>query len=202
MFVTGGKEDLEQKKLEREWDALTVLVGVDKVSGAIFSTPCPKKGAVPYVVKALSDYLRRLRTENITIQTDNEDAILNLIAAFVESTPDLRIKTQRSPLGSSASNGAAERVVRTVAQHTLTSILDFTGRTGFAIGKKDRLLKWATRHATWIYKRFVVKTGSNMTPFQILSGVQYAGKMTQFGSTVLALGPTKDKRKKLDEKWH
>ena len=64
MFVTGGKEDLEQKKLEREWDALTVLVGVDKVTGAIFSTPCPKKGAVPYVVKALSDYLRRLRTEH------------------------------------------------------------------------------------------------------------------------------------------
>ena len=26
--------------------------------------------------------------------------------------------------------------------------------------------------------------------------------MTQFGSTVLALAPTKDKRKKLDEKWH
>ena len=92
MFVTGGKEDLEQKKLEqKEWHALTVLVGVDKVTGAISSTPCPKKGAVPYVVKASSDYLRRLRTENITIQTDNEDAILNLIAAVVESTPELRM---------------------------------------------------------------------------------------------------------------
>ncbi len=34
----------------------------------------------------------------------------NLISAVVESTPELRIKTQRSPLGNSTSNGAAERV--------------------------------------------------------------------------------------------
>ena len=47
-----------------------------------------------------------------------------------------------------------------------------------------------------------MKTGSNMTPFQILSGLQYQGKVTHFGATVLALQPTKDKRKKLDEKWH
>ncbi len=67
---------------------MTVLVGVDKASRAIFSTPCPKKGAVPYVVKALSDYLRRLRTESITIQTDNEDAILNFVSVVVESTPE------------------------------------------------------------------------------------------------------------------
>ncbi len=43
--------------------------------------------------------------------------------------------------------------------------------------------------------------GSNMTPFKIRSEVQYTGKATHFGATVLALQPTKDKRNKLDEKW-
>ncbi len=40
-----------------------------------------------------------------------------------------------------------------------------------------------------------------MTPFKILSVLQYQGKR-HFGATVLALQPTKEKRKKLDEKWH
>ena len=111
------------------------------------------------------------------------------------------MKIQRSPVGSNESNGAAERVVRTITQLTLTSALDFATRTGYTLGKKDRLLKWATRHASWLYIKFAMKTGSNMTPFQILSGLQYQGKVTDFGATVLALQPTTDTRKKLGEKW-
>ena len=47
MFVTGGKEPAKDpdQKVEKEYDALTVLVGVDRASGAIFSVPCPRRSS-------------------------------------------------------------------------------------------------------------------------------------------------------------
>ncbi len=92
-------------------------------------------------MKAVVEFLRRLKTEHVTVQTDNEEAIVSLMTSVVESVPDLRVKIQRSPVGSSESSGAAERVVRTITQLTLTSALDFATRTGCTLGKKDRMLK-------------------------------------------------------------
>ncbi len=89
---------------------------------------------------------------------------MNLMLAIQSELPDLRIKFQKSPVGSSASNGAAERSARTITQFTLTSALDCEARTGCQEGNKDRSLKWATRHASWLYNRLSVKTGSNATP--------------------------------------
>ena len=58
MFITGGKEPAKDpdQKVEKEYDALTVLVGVDRTSGAIFSVPCPRKGPAPFVVKAVVEF--------------------------------------------------------------------------------------------------------------------------------------------------
>jgi hypothetical protein len=86
-------------------------------------------------------------------------------------------------------------------QLTLTSTLNFETRTGCQMSEKDRLLKWTTRHASWLYNHCSVETGSSVTPLQILSGVQYTDKVTHFGATVLALQPTKDKQKNLDDQW-
>ena len=63
MFITGGKEPAKDpdQKVEKEYDALTVLVGVDRTSGAIFSMPCPRKGPAPFVVKAVVEFLGRLK---------------------------------------------------------------------------------------------------------------------------------------------
>ena len=76
---------------------MIVLVGVDRTSGAIFSVPCPRKGPVPFVVKAVVEFLRRLKTEHVTVQTDNEEAIMSLMTSVVESVPDLRVKNPEEP---------------------------------------------------------------------------------------------------------
>ncbi len=78
---------------------MTVLVGVDRTTGALFSTPCPRKGAVPYVARAVAEFIRRLKSENANVQTDNEDSIMNLMMAVQSETPDLRIKFQTEKSG-------------------------------------------------------------------------------------------------------
>ena len=139
VFFTG---DMDLAKLGRSQQAMPVLVATcNEQPAEIFALACPRKGEHAYVQKAFGNYLRRLQRTKITLQTDQEEAIMSLMSKMPEELKDeIQLTMQKSPVGSSQSNGRAERAIRTIGGLTRAVLFEMQKTTGHQITVDDPLL--------------------------------------------------------------
>lgn len=62
--------------------------------------------------------------------------------------------------------------------------------TGLRIKSDSPLTPWLARHAGWVYTRFATQ-GDGRTPYKLLFGRFYGGKIAEIGETVMAEIPEK-----------
>ena len=106
-----------------------------------------------------------------------------------------------TPLHSSASNGAAERAIRSVDDEARTLRYDVEDRYGIKLTPDSVLWPWVVRHAAFLTARFA-KRGSGTTSYQGAYGHSYTGELCPFGETVLFRIPKQSKRThKADSAW-
>ena len=179
MFFTG---DMDLAKLERSQQAMPVLV-CNEQPAKIFALACPRKGEYAFVQKAFGNYLRRLQRTKITLQTDQEEAIMSLMSKMPEELKgEIQLTMQKSPVGSSQSNGRAERAVRTIGGLTRAVLFETMDHP---------LLTWGVRRAGWLHDRYHVRQDSHFTANHARRGKPYDGQITKFGASVLYMMPAK-----------
>lgn len=60
-------------------------------------------------------------------------------------------------------------------------------RCQLRLGADHALLPWSYIHAAWTLNRFATHSATKMTPFELVFGRRYSGKVACFGEVVMAL---------------
>ena len=120
---------------------LTVLVGVERMTGMKFATAVPVKGSSgKFAVDRALEFVAEVGDTDvqIIIKNDQEPSIQYLIKNLVGSRESGRSILEESPIKSGGSNGVVERVVRVVEGHIRILFLALQGRMGRNIDAKKR----------------------------------------------------------------
>ena len=202
-FFTGDM-DLVKLKCSQQVAVPVLVATCNEQPAEIFAVACPRKGEHAYVQKTFGNYLRRLQRTKITLQTDQEEAIMSLMSKMPnEVKGEVQLTMQKSPVGSNQSNGRAERAVRNIGGLTRAVLFEMQKSTGHRVTVDDPLLIWGVRHAGWLYERYHVRQDSHLTAYHARCGKPYDGQITKFGASVLHMMPVKksDKPKRLEHHW-
>ena len=79
MFFTGDM-DLAKLKCSQQVAVRVLVATCNEQPAEIFAKVCPRKGEHAYVQKTFGNHLRRLQRTKITLQTDQEEAIVSLMS--------------------------------------------------------------------------------------------------------------------------
>ena len=101
--------------------------------------------------------------------------------------------------GESASNGLAERSIRSIEEQTRTFLAATEARIRIPIPSDHPLLGWIVEHATYVLNHFLVGP-DGQTPYSRLHGKNSSKKLCEFGEKLLWFVP-KRLRSKLDSPW-
>ena len=83
----------------------------------------------------------------------------------------------------------AERAIQTVRSQQKTLSAHVAEHAQVALPNDHPLHGWAARHAAWLLCRFQMHSTTKSTPYQLLFGRPYRGKVCAFGSMVYCLDP-------------
>ena len=116
-------------------EAMIILVMKDRDSKMIFADAVEMKGrGLDGTVQRVVENLARLGHKKVILRSDQEPAIIDLIAGVIAVRDDPTIP-RNSPVGESQSNGLVERAVRSVKDQVRTLRLAHRKRVGCLIGE-------------------------------------------------------------------
>lgn len=95
-----------------------------------------------------------------------------------------KVTIENSKLLDHASNSWAEKSVDRVRTMANVLLHQVSLNMEFDIPVKHALFSWAFVHASWILNRFIATPGS--TPFELISGHAYRGRLCQFAEPIMA----------------
>ena len=104
----------------------------------------------------------------------------------MRSQMGLKTSVRQTPEQSHASNGGAEVAVQTLRQQANTLLSMYEAEAKVKVGTSHPLHAWSFRHASWILNRYVLRPGG-LTPYEIVHGRPYSGKVIPFGEVVMGL---------------
>ena len=127
----------------------------------MLSTVVPRKTTGEWICRRLMAWLREIGLESVDIivKSDNEPALTSLIASWSTMramTSGSRMIIEKSPVGSSKSNGIVERAVQSVQGMIRTIRSDIEGRWGVKIDVTHSIWPWIAEHAGFLSTRFEV----------------------------------------------
>ncbi|CAE7197817.1 unnamed protein product, partial [Symbiodinium sp. CCMP2592] len=167
----------------------------DSESGWREAIPVPGKAGVhdginvtSYLAAEICRLLSMLGYSKVVLQCDPEPTCLKLRNEVRRMRLQLGLQTdvQQSAEESHQSNGGAEVAVQTLRQQCNTLFSMYEAETKLQVATAHALHPWCLRHSSWILNRFVLRPGG-LTPFEIIHGRPYKGKVLPFGETVMGL---------------
>ena len=181
-------------------DKLIALVLHDSHSGAVHCIPTHSKDAVQHMVRETLAFHRFLGYGDVCLRADQEPALLVVETAVQRTIQRMgfRVTTENSKLLDHGSNSWAEKAIdrirsmASVLLHHIKLVMEFD------VPVQHPLFSWAFVHGSWLLNRFSAIAGT--TPYEIISGHAYRGRLCQFGEPVMAyIGDSL--KKKGDPKW-
>ena len=182
---------------------LTVLVGRERVTGMTMASVVPVKGTSgQFAVMRVLEFIAECgATETeVVLKSDQEPAIEALMADVVKTRGAAITVVERSPVGSSGSNGIVERGVQSVegVLRTLRSACE--ERLGVKIEPEEKLLIFMAEYAAYlINRREVGKDGK--TAYERCRGKRASVLAVEFGEKLLWKVRPKHKLEKLNARW-
>ena len=168
----------------------THMVVVDEQTNFCLCVPVESKAA--HDLKNATEEVVKLGAvlghSELVIRGDSEPAMIQFLKTVSASRSRLGLgtKIEVAPPDSQLHHGLkAERfitIVRSMEKCLLASIEE---KTGWKVTSNHPLFYWAFRHGAFLYSRFHVLC-CGQTPFKLLHGRAYAGKLCPFGATVFA----------------
>ena len=134
---------------DREDVDLVVLVAKDILGKAHFAHVVPQKGVDQdhFVVDALIEDIQWLGYQTISLRSDNEPAIVNLLKhalteARLKVVDLIQIQEEHPNSYDSAGNGEIEAAVKQVTRVLATNKLDLERRIGMKIPQSHPVVSW------------------------------------------------------------
>ena len=176
-------------------EKLTFLCIHDAQTGWREALPVPGKAGIhdrinvtSYLAAEICRLLSLLSYPAVVLQTDPEPTCLKLRDEVRRMRSQMGLKTsvRQTPEQSHASNGGAEVAVQTLRQQANTLLSMYEAEAKVKVGTSHPLHAWSFRHASWILNRYVLRPGG-LTPYEIVHGRPYSGKVIPFGEVVMGL---------------
>ena len=171
-------------------DKITIFVLKECNSRSLFACVCPTKGTECTVAANLYlDAIQELGYKHCTIQYKNDqEPALMAVVDIVSKSRVAATLPENSPVGSSASNGAAENAVDLVKGLIRRGRLAVEHRFVSKLPLKHMSVPWLVQHVCFCHNRFSVgKDGK--TPYSRSRGKDFDKALVEFGERVLYIRP-------------
>ena len=164
-------------------ESLTILVMKDRDSKMIFADAVEMKGrGLDGTVQRVVENLARLGHKKVILRSDQEPAIIDLIAGVIAARDDPTIP-RNSPVGESQSNGLVERAVRSSKDQIRILRLALQKRVGCRIPPKHDLMTWIVQHAGESISKYQVNRDGK-TAYEKVWGEPCKDEVVEIGEDV------------------
>ena len=181
-----------------------IVVAKDYDSKSIMASIVPTKGGShDYPAKRINAFIRELGLEaqDVVFRSDQEPALQDLLREVGKKRVPAKTFYEVSPVGSSASNGVAERGVQTVEGQIRVLKDALEARLGTEVPSNHNVLAWLVEFAATLVNRYEVGRDGR-TPHERLRGKASRLVGLEFGERVnfrrTAVG---SRMAKLDSLW-
>ena len=178
---------------------ITVLVGRERVTGMTMASVVPVKGTSgQFAAMKVLDFIKECgaaETE-IILKTDQEPAIEALMADVVKTRGAAITVLEKSPVGTSGSNGVVERGVQSVEGLIRTLMSACQERMGTRIKLEEKIAIFMAEYAAYLINRLEVgKDGK--TAYERCRGKRATVLAIEFGEKLLWKVRQKNRLEKL-----
>ena len=169
-------------------EKLVCLVLKDSHTQAVYAIPTPAKGgtvALKFMIDEICRFLNYCGHTEVTLKSDSEPSCLALQGGVRAFRAKLKMVThleQTAPRDHQAN--PAEQAIDSVRQLAGTLLSQYEQGTGAKVETMDAIHAWAWRHASFLLMRYARNVGPS--PFELINGRPYAGKLVGFGVRVCA----------------
>ena len=180
-----------------------MLVGRERVTGMTMASVVPVKGTSgQFAAMLVLDFIKECgaaETE-ILLKTDQEPAIEALMADVVKTRGATITVLEKSPVGSSGSNGVVERGVQSVEGLIRTLMSACQERMGTRIKLEEKIVIFMAEYAAYLINRLEVgKDGK--TAYERCWGKRATVLAIEFGEKLLWKVRQKNRLEKLNPRW-
>jgi hypothetical protein len=178
----------------------TILVMCETDSGAMMSCQVRTKGRKDvFAQAAVQGFINTLGTKKITLQTDGENSLKDLMHAAREKSK-IEIIYRNSSVGDHQLNGAAETAVEECECQVRAMTRQIESRYNISLPPSSWIFPWIVRHASWTLIRFATHGPLKRTSYFVTRGVEYRGILAELGECVMIRTKSLTKTK-LDSRW-
>ena len=184
---------------------VTCLIGKMYPMRTTLAVVCDQKGRDPHIVSRLAAFIRENGIRHLVYKSDQEESITAMAKEAIQKVGitgepfDLAVP-EHSAVGSSASNGKAERTVQIIEDLVRTYRSALQARLGCDLPTEHPVFRWLLEHAAGNLNRCST-TPDGMTPYQHIHGKRITLKQIEFGEKIFYYLP-KRVRAKLDNRYH
>ena len=182
---------------------VTVLAGRERMTGMTMAAVVPAKGTSgQYAVKRVLEFIHECGAAeaDVILKSDQEPAIEALVADIVKTRGGQITHVERSPVGSSGSNGVVERAIQSVEGVLRTLLSALQSRLGVKIAADEKIVIFAAEYAAYLLnRREIGKDGK--TACERSKGKKTSVLAVEFGERLLYKVRPKDKMEKLNARW-
>ena len=173
---------------EQEAGTLAMLVARERDSKATMTTVVPRKGVDGWVPKRIGAWMKELGLEHqdVVVKSDNEPALVALVelwGRFRAARGGGKLMVEHSPVGSSKSNGLAEKAVQDVQGMIRTMRSALEDKWGVKMSIDHPAWAWLVEYAAFLWTRFNVSKGGK-TAYERLKGKRAKVHGIEFGEGV------------------
>ena len=176
-----------------------ILVMID--SWTRFSEAAPLKKTTRAVGDCILNFIGSLGyAGKVEIACDQERVLVSGAELVRATRARLSLETQLV-VGKAFSKGRtamAERCIQTIRNQQKTLSAYVEDRVKMKLPDEHAIHSWAAVHASWLLNRFGRHQTLKATPYELVHGRPYRGRVCSFGSAVFGLDPTVTKYK---AKW-
>ncbi|CAE7787367.1 RE1 [Symbiodinium sp. CCMP2592] len=169
-------------------EKLICLIAKDAHTGACAAIPTPAKGgsvAFRFLVAELCKFISFCGHSEVTLRSDGEPTCRALQQGVKDFRDKLKLVTHLEQVEKDSHEGnPAEQAVEQLRQLTGTLLSQVEHEMGQKISTMSPVHAWAWKHAAWLHTRYA-RTEAH-SPFEIITGRPYLGKLVNFCEVVYA----------------
>ena len=182
---------------------MTVLAGRERVTGMMMASAVPAKGTSgQFAVLKVLEFLKQCGAEEapVILKSDQEPAIEALVKDVVAARGQALTMVEKSPIGSSGSNGVVERAVQGVEGQIRTLRSACEDRLQVKFRPDDRMMIFLVEYAAHLLNRLEVgKDGK--TAYERSRGKRATVMAVEFGERLLWRVRRAGKQEKMNPRW-
>lgn len=185
---------------EESLQSMPTLNMIDRHTNYFHCEIVPRKEADQYAATALRTFLENTGYTKLVLKSDQEAAILALIA-MVKTQTRIQIIPEQSPAYDHASNGLIGQAIckSTAMQRTLRIALEMN--TGHSLEGNWDIVTWLVRHSGNILC-WQPRDDTGRSPYHSLKGRKFNTKLSEFGESVYFLECCEGNGVKFEDRWN